>query len=427
MAWDITHDERSYLRTLAKKQAEYAALPIMQKRRQMWIDLNDGTPGSRPPVIIETGTFNRDFLPDSLFRCSTETGRRIEYQLLQHIRNRELIDDDKVIPDSFDFGWFVEIDELGVPLERRTIEDSQGVKVGFELHFAIKDLERDLDKLKPAVCSVDRDKTAAYEQFLSDLLGDILSVRLRTGVFGQTMLTHRVVELMGMEAFFMAMYDTPDLVHRLMKFLSDNALRVMKWAESESLLRSNNGNQSSFGSSYNFCTRLPPQAPGNKTPAKLRDMWGSINSQETVGISAPMYHEFCFPYYRAAAEPVGQIYYGCCEPPHPFWVDVKGYPHLRKVSVNRWTDEKFMGEVLANTGIVFSRKPDPNLLGVDVALREDVWSDHIRQTLDATKDGTLVEFIVRDVYTVHGNLNKARRAVELARAEINRRWPAIRA
>jgi len=31
-----------------------------------------------------------------------------------------------------------------------------------------------------------------------------------------------------------------------------------------------------------------------------------------------------------------------------------------------------------------------------------------------------VEFIIRDVYTVHGNLTKPRRAVELARQEINK-------
>jgi hypothetical protein len=31
-----------------------------------------------------------------------------------------------------------------------------------------------------------------------------------------------------------------------------------------------------------------------------------------------------------------------------------------------------------------------------------------------------MEFIVRDVYTVHGNLGKPRRAVEIARREIDR-------
>ena len=96
-------------------------------------------------------------------------------------------------------------------------------------------------------------------------------------------------------------------------------------------------------------------------------------------------------------------------------------PHLRKLSISRWCDEPFMGEALRGTGIVFSRKPDPKFFGVDVALDEEAWTAHIRDTLAATR-GTFVEFIVRDVYTVHGNLNKPRRMVEIARREIDRHF-----
>jgi hypothetical protein len=194
----------------------------------------------------------------------------------------------------------------------------------------------------------------------------------------------------------------------------------MRWAEGEGLLRVNNGNQDSFGSSYNFTTALP--APGwDGGPARLRDMWGNANSQETVGVSPAMFHEFCLPYYRDVCEPMGLLYYGCCEPAHPFWDDIRELPHLKKVSISRWCDESFMGEALQGTGVVYSRKPDPNLLGVDVELDEDAWAEHIRTSLEATP-GVFVEFIVRDVYTVHGNLGKPRRAVEIARAEIDRHY-----
>ena len=68
---------------------------------------------------------------------------------------------------------------------------------------------------------------------------------------------------------------------------------------------------------------------------------------------------------------------------------------------------------------MFSRKPDPNFLGVDVELDEERWAAHIRESLEAAR-GIFMEFIVRDVYTVHGNLGKPRRAVEIARREIDR-------
>jgi len=200
--------------------------------------------------------------------------------------------------------------------------------------------------------------------------------------------------------------------------LRDNALSVMKWAETEGLLRLNNGNQTSFGSSFNYTTRLPaPDYAGGA--ARLCDMWGSANSQETVGVSPEMFREFCAPYYREVCAPLGLVYYGCCEPVHPYWEDIRSLPHLKKVSISRWCDQAFMGEALRGSGIVFSRKPDPKYLGVDVNLDEDAWRAQIRETLEAASD-VPVEFIVRDVYTVHADLAKVHRAVVLAREEIER-------
>ena len=418
MDLSLSSAEKSRLRELAERQAEIAALPVMDERRARWTALNDGDRSAPPPVIVETWTFNRDFLPDRLLQCESDLGRRIERQLLSCIRNHDLINDDKVIPGEFRYGWQVSIDRWGVEIPRRIVRDGQGEELGFEQEHPVKDIDRDFAKLRPPECTVDRPATEAYAAFVNDLLGDLLPLHLTTGHFGDTMLTQAMVTLMGMEAYFVAMYDNPDGVHRLMGYLRDNALSVMRWAEAEGLLRLNNGNEDSFGSSYNFTTKLP--APGYTGPAaRLRDMFGSSNSQETVGIAPAMFHEFCYPYYRDVCEPFGLLYWGCCEPADPFWDDLSRLPHLKKVSISRWADERFMGDVLRGSNVIYSRKPDPNLLGVDVELNEAAWEAGIRNTLEATRD-VGVEFIVRDVYTVHGNLGKPRRAVEIARDVINR-------
>ena len=414
----ITERERTYLRELAKRQAEIAALPVMAERKAMWYALNDGGAAARPPVIIETHTFDRDFLPDGVFKCESEPARRVERQLLTNLRNHELIDDDKVIPGTFEVRWFVDIDHYGVAIGRESVPDAQGVVTGYRFLHPIKDLRTDLAKLQPPVCRVDRERTRAWQGFCEELLGDILPVELSGVGFTSVMLTNQVIQLMGMEAFFLAMYDCPDELHQLMAYLRDGALSVMKWAEAEGLLRVNNGNQASFGSSLNFTERLPADGYAGP-PARLCDMWGCANSQETVGVSPELFHEFCFPYYRDACEPVGLLYYGCCEPAHPFWDDIRRLPHLKKVSISRWCDERFMGEALAGTGVIYSRKPDPNFLSVDESLSEDAWATHIRETLEAAPNAAM-EFIIRDVYTVHGNLENPRRAAEIARAEITK-------
>jgi hypothetical protein len=271
--------------------------------------------------------------------------------------------------------------------------------------------------LRRARCAVDRPGTRRLQERVQEVLGDLLPVRLRSPDGPWTFLTHRIIPLMGMEAFFLAMYDTPAELHQLMSYLRDNALAILRFYESEGLLIPNNGNQDSFGSSYNFTDELP--APGyTGGPARLRDMFLSSNSQETVGVSPELFHEFCFPYYRDVCEPMGLLYWGCCEPADPFWASLSALPHLKKVSISKWANERFMGEALRGTPIVYSRKPDPNFLSVDPVLNVEAWRAHIRATLEATR-GVATEFIIRDVYTVHGNLANASTAVESARRVVD--------
>ena len=270
-----------------------------------------------------------------------------------------MIDDDKVMPDTFNIGWFIEEDEFGVPIEIETIKDAQDIETGYRFLHPIKDLASDLSLLKPTSLQVDRQRTHSWQTFLDDLLGDILPVTIQTGCHISTMLTHRVVELMGMQNFFMAIYDQPDAVHQLMAYLRDNALRRMRWMETEGLLRLNNGNQDSFGSSYNFSKRLPgPDYDCSTT--RLSDLWGCSNSQETVGISPKMFREFCFPYYREVCKTMGTDLLWLLRTSTSFLAEISQLPNLKKVSISRWCDQQFIGDALRGTEIVFSRKPDPN-------------------------------------------------------------------
>jgi hypothetical protein len=300
------------------------------------------------------------------------------------------------------------------------VKDADGIPTGYRFHHPIKDLKEDFHKLKPARLTVDKEGTLAYKAFLEDLFEGVLPVEIVCSGGGLSMfLTHRVIELMGMEAFFTSMVDYPDEMHALMEYLTQNALYLMHFYEREGLLTPSNGNHDSFGSSYNFTDQLP-QKDYAGGPYRLKDMFLATNSQETVGVSPRMYREYCLPYYKRVCEPAGLIYYGCCEPVSPFWdTCVSQLPNLKKVSISRWCDEGHMGEALRGTDIVYSRKPDPNFLGVDRHLNEEAWAAHIRTSLEAAR-GCQMEFIIRDVYTVHGDLNNARRAVEIARREVDR-------
>ena len=420
----IPKADRAVLRELAEKQAEIAALPVMAERRRRWTDANDGVPGARPPFAIESWTFDRDFMPPGIFRCESEAGRGIEGPLLRNIRHHEILGDDHVCPGTYDIGWHYWCDEFGIDIPVSYVKDADGIDLGYHVDCPIKDLAEDgFDMVKPSTFGVDRDSTFEEKATLEELFGDILPVEIKSGVFGNCYLTQRLLRLMSMETFFMAMYDCPDKLHALMAMLRDNAVRAARWAESEGLLVLNNGNQCTCGTCMNFTTRLPRREvePGR---VLLSDMWAGMDSQETVGVSPELFNEFCFPYYRDLAEMFGLVYWGCCEPADPIWESsLCRLPNLAAVSISRWADQRKMAEYLDGRKILFSRKPNPNLLGVDPGLDEAAWAAEINGTLDALEGRDVpLEFVVRDVYSMQGDLGKARRAVEIAMREIDRRF-----
>jgi hypothetical protein len=422
MAPKLPAGDRTRIREVAARQMEYASLPVMDERREMWYALNDGRAGARPPVIIEVWTFDDDFMAGAELKCESEYGRAIERGFVRNIRNHELINDDKVMPDSCLVGWHISDTGHGVDVASESAEDAEGRSTGYRFLHPIKNLKEDMHMLKPGVSSVDREATFATRDFLDELFGDIMPVRIGPSHYGPGSLSFHFIQLMGMEAFFMAMHDSPGEVHQLMAFLRDNNLRFLRWAEQEGLLFLNNNNQSS-ASSFHFTTLLPADDYGGG-PARLKDLWGQSDSQETVGISPEMFHEFCFPYYKDVCEPFGLIYFGCCEPADVFWNDLSGLPHLKKISISPWCNEQFMGEALRGTNVVFSRKPDPNFLSVDRTLDEEAWAKHVRVTMDAARE-VFMEIIIRDVYTLHGDIANARKAIDIARREIGRHYVAV--
>ena len=100
--FEITTQEREYLRELARKVIEYSNLPIMGERKKQWYAHNQ-LQGSKPPIVMEWYTFASDIFPG--LKCKSESAKAIEGQLVAHIMNHELIDDDKVVPSFFPIHW----------------------------------------------------------------------------------------------------------------------------------------------------------------------------------------------------------------------------------------------------------------------------------------------------------------------------------
>lgn len=413
----VTATERTYLRELARRCLDYAHLPVMAERRKRWYDHNAGKAGP-PMLVMELDTFLQDLLPP--LQCTSPLARRIEAELQAQIANHELVDDDKVLPPDYTVPWQIDFRLFDQEIRYHTADDAHGRSLGHAYEHTISDLRRDLESLKPSVFHVDREATRTTAERVASLIGDILPVVVKnqsmTWLFG---ITARAVMLMGMENLFVSLMDCPDAVARLFNRIADDFLAFCRWMEAEGLLTLNNGNDYVGAGSYGFTHELP--ASDFAGTVRCRDLWLNVNSQEAVGLSADTFKEYIYPPNARLAREFGRVYYGCCEPVHDVWDGgLKDLPNLRKVSVSAWCDQRFMGDALRGSGVIFSRKPFPNYIGVGDFVPDD-YAAHIAETLAAAR-GCRLEIIHRDIYTLNGDRTRAGRAIAVARRVIEEHW-----
>lgn len=414
----ISPEERNYLRDLAKKQLEYSMLPIMKEREKLWYKHND-LKGERPMLHFETWTFENDILPK--YKCTSEAARNIELQIYREILNHEFIGDDRVVRSWYNISWNTNFVLFNMKVEAEHAISSKGESLGHRFKYWISDLQEDIKLLQPTVYSLDKESTLKWKAFVEDILGDILPVKISMDSLG-CCLSQDIVHIMGMETMIYSLVDYPDEFHQIMARASKDYIDFMKWMEKEEYLLLNNGNNGLGNGSFGFTTDLPKSGfvPENKISTK--DMWGFMDSQETVSISPDMFGEFFFPYYKEVAKNFGLLSYGCCEPIHPIWEKyISKLPGLRKVSISPWCNEEFMGEALKGSNVIYHRKPSPNYIGVGKELDEDAYSEHIKKTLLCAR-GCKLEFSFRDVYTLGGQTDKPKRAVEIVRNLIEKYW-----
>ncbi|MFW5788087.1 MAG: hypothetical protein ACOCV3_07450, partial [Halanaerobiales bacterium] len=403
MSYDfqVTRKEKEYLRELARKQLEYASLPVMEKRKKLWYDHNS-LQGERPVIVMEMRTFEDDMLPE--LRCKSGVTRKIEKNMLHHIVNYEMVNDDKIIPPYYTVTWKIDITEFGLEIDREYAEDKNGKKIGYSDQHPLNDLKKDFSLLNSSEYRVDRKYTLVLKEFIENIIGDILPVKIKNKSLNWFVTpSQKVVHLMGLEQMMYSMMDYPEELHKLFSFINDEILSFVRWQEEEGLLTLNNGNDYAGSGSYGFTDELPTETCKKSGEIKPKDLWLNMNSQETVGVSPEMFGEFIFPYYYELAQKFGLVYYGCCEPVHDIWDDyISKLPHLRKVSISPWCDEEYMGEVLQDADVIYSRKPSPNYIGVG-EFDEAAFTEHITHTLKAAKDCSL-EIIFRDIYSLNGQL-----------------------
>jgi len=413
--WKTTKKDLDILRSLARRIAEIAATDENRARREAWY-AHDAGETSRVMVLIELQGVDEKEFPEEYRRleCTEEWARGIEKDFRRKIWQFENVRDDQVVEPCINCPWRVETSNYGVEEHYAHGDNPEGMRGSYRWEPALEDLDRDFDRLHPRTYTVDREATFAWKALMEEVFGGILEVRIR-GKFWWTMgMTWEAVKLVGLENFMLLMYDNPKGIHRLMGFLRDDHMAYARWLEAEGLLTLNNENDYIGSGSVGYTRALPQPDKKPGEPARMRDLWLLLESQETVGVGPDQFAEFIYPYQESIAANFGRIYYGCCEPIHSRWSIVRNLPNLRRVSVSPWCDEEFMAGNM-DEGQAFCRKPNPSQISTD-NFDEDRIRRDLRTTLEAAR-GLPLEIVMKDVHTVRSHWERFGRWVQLAREE----------
>jgi len=414
----ISPSDREILRPLAAKVAELAARPIEDEKRDLWYRHNALEP-TRPLIFCDLENGWSEVFPPSVLRCEGGLARQWELILRKEIFYGTELLDDAVIRPHFDVPYVHnEIDYMsgkvdwGVAVE--LIGGYSGGLTAYTWESPIKTYE-DIEKLHTPKIIVDREATDRLVKVVEETLGDLLPVRVNTRWISAVGMTATLAHFRGLEQIYYDMTDNPDIVHRLMAFISAAYMSMLDYLEDNHFLTLNNDGtyvgQGGFG-----WTRELPQPDFDGT-VRLCDIWGNSESQETVGVSPEMFAEFFFPYQVRLLERFGLNCYGCCEPLDTRWQVVERIPRLRRVSVSAWANLAAMAEMLGERYIL-TMKPNRTDLAMATFDEERIRAE-IRQALQITR-GCRAEVIMKDNYTIVNDPSRAVRWAQIVREEAER-------
>jgi hypothetical protein len=409
---DFTSQDRAILRELASEVADLAARPIEQGKRELWRRHNM-LERTRPIIYVSPENAWNEVFPQTSLRCSAPIAREWEMRLRQQVfYGRDMGDDYALIP-YFGVECVHQAPDWG--LEAQRVGDQ--ANAAFTWIPPVAGAE-DIELLHAPIVRVDFQATKHLAALAEDLLGDVLPVRSIYSRWGTSVgLTRTLVDLRGMEQVMYDMLDAPAMLHHLMVVLRDGTAALLDALEAANLLDLNNDG-SYVGSGGQGWTEELPQ-PDYAGTARMRDLWGFADNQETVGISPRMFEQFIFPYVLPLLDRFGLNCYGCCEPLERRWRLVQQFPRLRRVSVPPSSDRGMMANLLEDR-YIYSMKPSPTDLAMDV-FDEDRIRRGIRRDLEVTKDCCL-EIIMKDTHTIRGDASRLSRWARMVREEIDAVW-----
>ena len=206
-----------------------------------------------------------------------------------------------------------------------------------------------------------------------------------------------------------ALYEKPELVHSLMRFMRDAVLANLEQGEAAGDWST--ADNQNYGMPAH--TRGLPEPKANSYGARLKDLWFFAHAQEFEGVSPAQHQEFLLQYQMPIMERFGLVNYGCCETLNHKIDMLRTIPNLRRILMGPLADMKRGCEQIGKDYIV-SWRPSPEV--VSHGFDEQRIRRIIRQGLMDSR-GCHVEIMLKEMITIEGDISRLFKWTEIAREE----------
>jgi len=321
------------IRSLGERLADAAEESSRSGTAESWRRLNDREP-DRPMVWITEipwHEINEDGVLDlhckDPFLRDLEQGMRRTLFQWDHFRVDSVIQNWLACPKvwhSTGFGFDVQEDVLP--------QHQDGGISSHHYHPQLTEPEH-LEQFRNPVVTYDRETSEARHAFLSDLLRDVLPVRL-TGIRHIWFTPwDNLYHFIDPSEFMYDMIDRPEFIHEMVRRYVDTQLAELDQFQALGLLSPGASNVRVGSGGYGYTSDLPGDEKVEDA-VNTSDLWGCGNAQIFAEISPDMHWDFSLQYEMRWLERWGANYYGCCEQLHEKIDILRRIPHLRKISAS---------------------------------------------------------------------------------------------
>jgi hypothetical protein len=391
--WNIPKKDRDILRELAKQYAVLVAEPVNKERAARMRNANDLKPG-RPPVWVDTVPWHELNIDNQLtLRCESDEGKVVEEFFRQTLFQWKYFQADMVVEDALYVLKTYSSSGIGIGIKEETRStDSENAVVSHHYEDQL-DTDEKVEALKTPVVKAYPETDRRNLDILSEILGDIIPVKLR-GYYVDYSPWEHMSEFRGVDRSLEDIIDNPDFIHRTMKKFAELGYAYFDQFEAESLL--------DFDIQKLHCTPAytdaVPAKDYNGGPVRFKDTWIRTRAQMFCMVSPAMRDEFDLQYIRPLLDRCGPVYYGCCEPLELSVPYLKKIPTMRKIGASPWAKIPALAEQIGGD-YVLARKPNPAAVAVD--LNEEALRAEITETVEACiKNQCPYEFVLKDISTI---------------------------